>query len=120
MSASELRDQTLGRQRELAARHEVLNRLEPGPDRYDDQLARVFDATNDLVAVLDRAASRTWRRRMTVSFVLLGLVVVVAGLVAAGLLPEYGLIAALGLLVAAVAVWASTRTLAGADSVETA
>ncbi|MEU7907314.1 hypothetical protein [Actinoplanes sp. NPDC049118] len=113
MSASELRDQTLKRQRELAARHAVLSRLMPEQERHADQLVRVFDATNDLIAVLDRANVRAARRRLLTAIVLLGLVVVAAALVAAGLLPAYGLIGALALLVAAVVLWAGARGLAG-------
>ncbi|MEU4220088.1 hypothetical protein [Actinoplanes sp. NPDC026623] len=119
MSASELRDQTLKRQRELAARHAVLSRLVPEQERHADQLVRVFDATNDLIAVLDRVDARSARRRMLTAIALLGLVVVLAVLVAAGLLPAYGLIAALALLVAAVAVWTAARGLA-ADQREVA
>jgi len=109
VSASELRDQTLKRQRELAARHAVLSRLVPEQERHADQLVRVFDATNDLIAVLDRGDARSARRRMLTAIALLGLVVVLAALVAGGLLPAYGLIGALALLVAAVAVWMTAR-----------
>jgi hypothetical protein len=111
--ASELRDQTLRRQRELAARHAVLSRLEPEQERHADQLARVFDATNDLIAVLDRGGARSARRRMLTAIALLGLVVVLAALVAGGLLPSYGLIGALALLVLAVVLWMTTRGLPG-------
>ncbi|GID92856.1 hypothetical protein ACFQFC_34320 [Amorphoplanes digitatis] len=109
MSASELRDQTLKRQRELAARHAVLSRLTPEQERHADQLVRVFDATNDLIAVLDRVDARSARRRMLAAIALLGLVVAVAAVVAAGYLPEYALIGALALLVAAVVVWIGAR-----------
>jgi hypothetical protein len=109
VSASELRDQTLKRQRELAARHAVLGRLVPEQERHADQLVRVFDATNDLIAVLDRGNARAARRRMLTAIVLLGLVVVLAALVAGRVLPAYGLIGALALLVAAIAVWMTAR-----------
>jgi hypothetical protein len=109
VGGSELRDQTLRRQRELAARHEVLARVGADPQRHEDQLARVFDATNDLIAVLDRVDARIARRRTALAFALLGLVVVIAVLVATRLLPGYGLLVALVLLPGAVAVRMSAR-----------
>jgi hypothetical protein len=150
VDASELRDQMLKRQRELAARHEALNRLDPqaqgakpegagsqgakpegagssgakpqgaDPQRYGDQLARVFDATNDLIVVLDLIDARAVRRRMLVAVALVGLVFVLAVLVASGVLPAYWLVGALLALTAAVTVWLSTRDVAEAGRGTTA
>lgn len=114
MGATELRDQTLKRQRELASRHEVLDRLDAEPERYADQFARVLDATNDLIVVLDRVDARAARRRLVVAFVLLGVTVVVAVLVAIGALAAYWLIGGLLVLTAAVTLWLGTRSGAGA------
>jgi hypothetical protein len=117
VEASELRDRALERQRELAARHEVLSRLGPEPEaqRHADQLARVFDATNDLVTVLDLIDARAVRRRLRAAVALLGLVVGLALLVATGVLAAYWLIAALLVLTAAVTLWLTTRDIADAE-----
>lgn len=113
MGATELRDQTLKRQRELASRHEVLDRLDAEPERYADQFVRVLDATNDLIMVLDRVDARAAQFRLLAAFALLGVVGVVVVLVAAGALVAYWLIAGLLLLTAAVTLWLSTRSGAG-------
>lgn len=116
MGASELRDLTLKRQRELAARHEVLNGIDADPQRYADQFARVLDATNDLIMVLDRIDARAARHRLLGAVVLLGLSPVPAVLVVTGVLGAYWLIAALVLLISAVALWLSTRPGAGEEA----
>ncbi|GGQ53825.1 hypothetical protein [Couchioplanes azureus] len=104
------------RQRELASRHEVLGREGRDPGRYEDLLLRVFDATNDLVRDLDRLRARSARRRRVVAAGLVLVALVVAGLVAAGAVPVYGLIGAAVALVLAGTLAVVARATAPSDS----
>jgi hypothetical protein len=69
------------RQRELGSRHELLVRENAGTERYDDLLRRVFDATNDLIVVLDEAAARAARRRR-IGLLVLAMIVLLIGALA--------------------------------------
>ncbi|AGL19538.1 hypothetical protein [Actinoplanes sp. N902-109] len=103
--SGDLRKRTSHRQRELAARHDVLVRENAGSARYDDLLRRVFDATGDLIVVLDEAAGRAVRRRRITAGALLVLALVVIGLAAARTVPALALPAAVVVAGAAAIVW---------------
>ncbi|WP_211277805.1 hypothetical protein, partial [Couchioplanes caeruleus] len=116
MSSADLRNVIVIRQRELASRHEVLGREGRDPGRYEDLLLRVFDATNDLVRDLDRLRARSALRRRATAAGLVIVAFVVSGLVAAGVVPVYGLIGAAAALAAAVALAVISRAADPPDS----
>ncbi|WP_067502694.1 hypothetical protein [Actinoplanes sp. TFC3] len=99
----ELRERTGERQQELADRHDLLLREDAGSARHDDLLRRVFDATNDLIVVLDEGAGQATRRRgWAAGLVLFALVAgVLAGL---RVLPVWTLAGAAVVFVAATVV----------------
>ncbi|MEV6596002.1 hypothetical protein AB0M36_03955 [Actinoplanes sp. NPDC051346] len=112
MRSADLRNVIVVRQRELASRHEVLGREGRDPGRYEDLLLRVFDATNDLVRDLDRLRARSARRRWLTAVGLAVVALVLAALVAAAVLPIYGLIGAAVALVAATTLAVVARATA--------
>ncbi len=115
-----VRDSLAERQRELALRHEVLGREHPESGRYDDLLERVFDATDDLMRVVDEAAARGLRRRRLTATALLVVAVAGVALVVAGLLPVVVLVAAGFAMAVAGALWITAHLRRGASSGGTA
>ncbi|MEV4706974.1 hypothetical protein [Actinoplanes sp. NPDC049316] len=97
------------RQRELASRLEILDREDPGSDRYDDLELRVFDAADDLMRELDRARARAASRRRVVSCALAVLALVPVFLVAAERVPSLWLAAAVVTGAAAGVLWLTAR-----------
>ncbi|UQU67170.1 hypothetical protein COUCH_13240 [Couchioplanes caeruleus] len=97
------------RQRELASRHEILEREDPGSERYDDLELRVFDAADDLLRELDRARARAASRRRVVAYVLAVAAFVPVVLVAAEVAPSLWLAAAAVTGAAAGVLWLTAR-----------
>ncbi|GAA2497752.1 hypothetical protein [Winogradskya humida] len=95
---ADLRDRIGKRHRELVSRHELL-----GQGNGDE--GRVFDATNELMVVLDEAASRAARFRRLAALILVLVALVVALLVVVRVLASPGLVAAAVILAAAVGLW---------------
>jgi len=93
----------------LSFRHEALSQEETDSPRYDDLLWRVFDASNDLIAVLDEAGSRAARRRRFGALLLVLLALAIGAAVAWRLAGSYALIPAAAVLVAGVALWLTAR-----------
>jgi hypothetical protein len=122
VGASEQRDRLLARQRTLRARHDELAGAEgsAGPDaealHRTGRLDPVLHDTDELIKVLDDIAVDTARRLRPAIFVLLGIAVVPAVLVASSVLPAVALLGSLLLLVVAVALWLIARTLTGTGS----
>ncbi|MFI5937123.1 hypothetical protein [Actinoplanes sp. NPDC051494] len=106
---ADLRGRTVERQQELSARHEALGREETDTDRYHDLLWRVFDATNDLITVLDETAARAARRRRLAALLLVLLALGTGVPAVLRIIAGYALIIAAALLVAGVTLWLTAR-----------
>jgi hypothetical protein len=114
VGASQRRDRLLEQQRELRARHDALGGLGAEPPYDAGEFDLVLAGTDELMRVVDELAADAARRRLLVTFTLLGVAAVVAVLVAAGGLPAWALAGALPLLAAAAGLWLLTRDALGA------
>ncbi|GAA3901448.1 hypothetical protein [Actinoplanes auranticolor] len=113
MGASQRRAELLERQRELRARHDALGGLGAEPPYGPGQLDRVFSGTDELMTVVDELAADAARRRLVLTFVLLGVAALGAVLVAAGVLSPWALLGVVVVLAAAIALWLTTRDVPG-------
>jgi hypothetical protein len=113
VGASSRRAELLERQRELRARHDALGGLGAEPPYDAGQLDRVFTGTDELMTVVDELAADAARRRLVLTFVLLGVAALGAVLVAAGVLPAWALLGVVVVLAAAIALWLTTRAVPG-------
>ena len=109
MGAADRRRALLERHRELASRHEILDRAGPDSDRYEDLFLRVIDAADDLIRDLDRARDRAAAQRRILARVLAAAALVPVGLVAAGLVPSLWLAGAALTGAAAAVLWLTAR-----------
>jgi len=116
VGALDRRDRLLARQRELRVRHDELAGLPAETLQRTDRLDRVLLDTDELMRAVDAGAAETARRLLVATFVLLGLAVVPAVLVAAGVLPAVALLGSLLLLAMAIACWLAGRATPGAGS----
>jgi hypothetical protein len=112
VATSDGTDPLLARQRELRDRHDALAGL-GGAELHDaDRLDAVLRDTDELMKVLAERDAATARRLLPVIFVLLGLAVGPAALVAFGVWPPVTLAVSVLLLAAAVGLWLAGRKLA--------
>jgi Flp pilus assembly protein TadB len=109
VGAADRRHVLVVRQRELVSRHEILEREDPGSERYEDLELRVFDAADDLMRELDRARARAASRRRVVAYVLAVAAVVPVLLVAAEVVPSLWLVAAAVTGAVAGVLWLTAR-----------
>ena len=116
MGASQRRDQLLRQQRELRARHDALGGLGAEPPHDAARLELVFAGTDELMTVVDARAADAVRRRLVLTFALLGVAALVAVLVAVAVLPAWALLVVVGLLAAALALWLAARSAPGTGS----